>query len=158
MIKEMMYLAEIEKNKGKNIISLGVGVPHYKMPKYIRESVVKAVTSKNDIDKYTFFAGMPKLRRLIANKAAEEIGITTSEDNILVTAGSMGALFYSILAIIEKGNEVILLSPYFASYAQQISLAGGRVVEVALKEPEDKNGTYSIDLDKIAKSITKKQN
>lgn len=154
MIKEMMYLAEIEKRKGKNIVSLGVGVPHFRMPKYIRNEISKLLIEKNDIDKYTFFAGMPNLRKLIAEKVTKELKIKTSENNILVTPGSMAGLFYSILTIIDKGDEVILLSPYFASYAQQVYLAEGKIIEVPLKE--SKSGNFSIDLERVKKSITGK--
>jgi len=153
IIKEMMYLAQQEIQKGKNIISLSVGIPYYPMPKYIKEELIKKLNDKPDIDKYTFFVGIPKLRQMIAKKINNEIGIKADEDNILITPGSMAALKYTIEALVDEGDEVVVFSPYFVSYGEQIKLAGGKVVEVPLKIV---NGGYQIDLEKTEKAINKK--
>lgn len=155
IIKEMMFLAEKEQRKGKSIISLGVGIPYYKMPQSIKSAVIKELQENPVIDKYTFFAGLPKLRQLIATTTTQ-LGIASEEGNILITPGSMASLLYSMLTLINEGDEVIIPSPYFPSYIQQISIAGGHVVEAPLIEPKDKKDTFHLDLNKIAASITKK--
>lgn len=156
IIKEMMYKAHVEERKGKNIVSLGVGIPYYKMPQAMRIALSKTLFEKEDIDKYTFFPGLPKLRKLIAKESSRQLNMPVSENQILVTAGSMAALLYSILTLIQKGDEVMLLSPYFCSYEQQINLAEGKIVEVPLIEPKNKNESYHLNLELIEKSITKK--
>lgn len=156
IIKGMMMLAEEEQKKGKNIISLGVGIPYYKMPQTMRDEVIKELQENPNIDKYTSFAGISKLRKLIAQMSSNKLGIPTEEENILITPGSMAALLYSMMGILDEGDEVIVPSPYFVSYAHQISMAGGRVVEVPLIEPKNNNDTYRLDLQKIKNSITKK--
>jgi aspartate/methionine/tyrosine aminotransferase len=153
IIKEMMVLAEIEKRKGREVISLGVGIPHYRMPKYIRDSITETLQTKPDIDKYTYFAGLPKLRQLIASQAQAELSIPTTEDNILITPGSMAGLLYTMTALLNPGDEVIIPSPYFPSYKQQIHLAGATVVESALKVID---GKYELDLEDIKAKITQK--
>lgn len=156
IIKEMMYLAHEEEKKGKNIVSLGVGIPHYKMPSYIREEVVKSLQQNENIDKYTFFAGIPSLRQEIARQSSLSLSLPVTEDNIIVTPGSMAALLYSFTAMLNQDDEVIVLSPYFASYSQQIQLSGGKIVEVALIEPDDNNSPYSLDIPAIKKAVTPK--
>ncbi len=151
-IKEIMYLTEKEKEKGKNIISLSVGIPYYPMPKYIKDNLFK-VLENSDVDKYTFFAGLSQLRDLIAKKSTETLGIKTNRENILITAGSMSALMYTVTALIEENDEIIIPSPYFASYKEQIAINGGKVIEVPLVI---KNNSYQLDLEKIEKAITKK--
>ena len=153
IIKEMMYLAQNEIKKGKNIISLSVGIPYYPMPKYIKEEVAKRLIKKPDVDKYTFFVGLPELRQIIAKKITNELGVKTDEENILITPGSMAALKYAIEALVDEGDEVIVFSPYFSSYGEQIKLSGGKVVEVPLKIVENE---YHLDLEKTEKAISKK--
>lgn len=155
-IKKMMALAFEETRKGKEIVSLSVGIPFYKMPKYLKEQTLKALAEKADIDKYTFFAGMDKLRDLIASKIRDQMQIKTTREEILITPGSMGALMYTMTTILNKGDEVILFSPYFSSHAEQIKLAEGIPVEVPLIEPNKKDGFYRIDFDLLNKKINKK--
>lgn len=156
IIKEMMYLAQKEIEKGREIISLGVGIPFYKMPSYIREGIIKALQTDPTIDKYTFFPGMPKLRKLIAQKDSEKLGFEVTENNILITAGSMGALLYASLALVQNPeDEIILPSPYFSSYAEQIKLAGGTPREVPMIEPNSSKESYRLDVDAIKRAITK---
>jgi aminotransferase len=156
IIKEMMYLAEEEKNKGKEVVSLGVGIPYYKMPEQIRNKVIESLRTIPDIDKYTFFPGLPKLRAIIAEQDSQKLGIEAKPDDILITPGSMAALLYATMALINEGDEMIILSPYFSSYAEQVILAGGKPVEVPLKKTSEKNGLYQLDLEKIGNAITSK--
>ncbi|KKS98378.1 MAG: class I/II aminotransferase [Candidatus Gottesmanbacteria bacterium GW2011_GWA2_43_14] len=154
VIKEMMYLGAMEKAKGRDIVSLGVGLPFYPAPQFIHEEVVKALKSKRDIDKYTLLTGLPVLRRIIAALSAQMLGFAVTDEEILVTPGSMAALFDSLLALVNPGDEVILPSPYFSSNAEQVSLASGKVVPVAMTI-DGENG-YRLDVAAIKKAISKK--
>lgn len=154
VIKEMMYLGAQEIAKGKDIVSLGVGLPFYPAPKFIHEHVINKLNTKADIDKYTLLIGLTTLRNIIAEKATKELDMQISADEILITPGSMAALLYSMLALINPGDEVILPSPYFSSNGEQVSIAQGIVVPVAMIE--DPKFGFRLDVDKIAKSITKR--
>lgn len=154
VIKEMMYLGALETQKGKSIVSLGVGIPFYPAPENIHAYVKKELDLNPDIDKYTLLIGLPKLRQIIADKSAIQMGFPVSSEEILITPGSMSGLLYSILTLINPGDEVILPSPYFSSNAEQVSLSQGVVVAVPMIE--DKNVGYRLDVLKIARSITKK--
>lgn len=154
VIKEMMYLGAKEKDAGKNIVSLGVGLPFYPAPDFIHQHAIKQIMQKSDIDKYTLLTGLPRLRKIIAQKSANDLGFPVTTEEILITPGSMAALFYSMLALVNPSDEVILPSPYFSSHAEQISLAQGKVVPVPMFE--DKEIGYRLDLNTIEKAINRK--
>ncbi len=154
VIKEMMYLGAQEEQKGRDIVSLGVGIPFYPAPKHIHEHVIKQLAQKPNIDKYTLLIGLPKLRELIADISTRDLGLPVTSGEILVTPGSMAALFYAALTIVDDGDEVILPSPYFSSYAEQVGLAGGIPVPVSLKTDENKR--LRLDVPAIERAITNK--
>lgn len=154
VIKEMMYLGALEQKKGKDIISLGVGLPFYPAPEFIHQHAVKVLKDKKDIDKYTLLTGLPELRTITAEISQNLLGIETSPDNILITPGSMAGLLYSMLTLVNPGDEVILPSPYFSSYGEQVAIAGGIAVPVAMIE-DNKTG-YRLNVLKIKKAISNK--
>lgn len=154
VIKEMMYLGAKERESGKSIVSLGVGLPFYPAPDFIHQHAIKQLKQKADIDKYTLLIGLPKLREIIAQKSSNDLGFPMTTDEILITPGSMAALFYSVLALVNPGEEVILPSPYFSSHAEQISLAQGKIVPVPMIK--DKFKGYRLDIKAIEKAANKK--
>lgn len=155
-IKEMMYLTGKEIEKGRDIVSLSVGIPFYRMPKKIRDHVTEKLSEKPNIDKYTFLTGMPELRTAIVEDIKRSLGLDATIDEILVTPGSMGGLMYTMTAILNKGDEVIMFSPYFSSHAEQIKLSEGVPVAIPLIRPKEKDGHYRIDLEAVKKAINKK--
>ena len=68
---------------------------------------------------------MPELRQAIVKDIKNKLEIEATEEEILVTPGSMGALMYTMTAILNKGDEIILFSPYFSSHVEQIKLSEG---------------------------------
>lgn len=154
VIKEMMYLGAQEAQKGKSVVSLGVGIPFYPASENIHEYSKQQIDQNPDIDKYTLLIGLPKLRQVISDQSTQKLGFVVSQDEILITPGSMSALLYSILALVNPGEEVILPSPYFSSNAEQVSLSQGKVVAVPMIE--ERNIGYRLDVERIVKSISKK--
>lgn len=154
VIKEMMYLGAQEKEKGRDIVSLGVGIPYYPAPKHIHDYAIRMLNEKPDIDKYTLLTGLPELRRIIADRSSQILGFKVAADEILITPGSMSALLYSFLALINPGDEVILPSPYFSSNGEQVAIASGKVIQVAMIE--DKKYGYRLDVGKIKTALSKK--
>lgn len=154
VIKEMMYLGALEQNKGKDVTSLGVGLPFYPAPDFIHQHAINVLKNKKDIDKYTLLTGLPELRKIVATLSQNLLGIETSPDDILITPGSMAGLFYSMLTLVNPGDEVILPSPYFSSNGEQVSIAGGKPIPVPMIE--DKIMGYRLDIDKIRKAISNK--
>jgi len=121
------------KAKGIDVISLSLGEPDFNTPDYIKEAAKKAID--DNFSKYPPVPGYNDLREAISKKFREENGISYSPEQIVVSAGGKHSLINVILCLINPGDEVILLAPYWVSYYDQIILAGGKpvVVETTLE-------------------------
>jgi aspartate aminotransferase len=121
------------KAKGIDIISLSLGEPDFNTPDYIKEAAKKAIDE--NYTKYPPVPGYNDLREAISNKFRDENGINYSPDQIIVSAGGKHSLINVILSIVNPGDEVIILAPYWVSYYDQIILAGGKpvIVEATLE-------------------------
>ena len=138
------------KAKGLDIISLSLGEPDFNTPDYIKDAAKKAID--DNYSKYPPVPGYNDLREAISNKFRVENGINYTPDQIVVSAGGKHSLINVILSIVNPGEEVIILAPYWVSYYDQIILAGGKpvVVEAAL----DKD--FKVSPEQIEVVITKK--
>ena len=119
------------KAKGFDIISLSLGEPDFNTPDYIKEAAKKAID--DNYSKYPPVPGYNDLREAISNKFREENGIDYSPDQIVVSAGGKHSIINVILTIINPGDEVVLLAPYWVSYFDQVILAGGKPVVIDAK-------------------------
>jgi aspartate aminotransferase len=121
------------KAKGLDIISLSLGEPDFNTPDYIKDAAIKAVN--DNYSKYAPVSGYPDLRNAISVKFREENGIIYSPEQVVVSTGGKHSIINVILSIINPGDEVIILAPYWVSYYDQILLAGGKpvVVEASLE-------------------------
>jgi aspartate aminotransferase len=134
--------------EGQTVYNLTAGELATDTPDYIQ----KAVAQKLHLNKYTPVAGLPELRERIAAHNREFYGLDWIEPaNVVVTGGAKPALYATLLALINPGDEVILPVPAWAtSYRPLIELAGGTVVEVPLTE------AYDLDPALIKASLTPK--
>jgi aspartate aminotransferase len=123
------------KAKGFDIISLSLGEPDFNTPGYIKEAAKKAID--DNYSKYPPVPGYNDLREAISKKFRDENGINYSPEQIVVSAGGKHSLINVILSIINPGDEVILLAPYWVSYWDQIILAGGKPVVIDAKLEND---------------------
>jgi aspartate aminotransferase len=121
------------KAKGIDIISLSLGEPDFNTPDYIKEAAKKAID--DNYSRYPPVPGYDDLRKAISKKFKDENGIIYSPDQIVVSAGGKHSLINVILSIINPGDEVIILAPYWVSYYDQIIFAGGIpvVIETTLE-------------------------
>lgn len=121
-IKEMPLLA----SRVGGCVSLGQGIPSFPTPVHIREAVYRAMLDDGESGKYTLGPGMPALRRAIAARLLTERGLQADPDSeICITVGAMEALSAAILTVVDRGDEVILPSPNYASHIEQVLLAEG---------------------------------
>lgn len=127
------------KAAGEPVIGFGAGEPDFPTPDYIVQAAV-AAANEPAMHKYTANKGLPELRRAIAEKTLRDSGVEVDpETNILVTNGGKQAVFQSFAAVIDPGDEVLLPAPYWTTYPEAITLAGGIPVEVfAFAEQEYK--------------------
>jgi aspartate/methionine/tyrosine aminotransferase len=114
-------------------VNLGQGFPDFGWPPEILEAAARAVVEGSN--QYAPSRGLPALREAVAAHYARHQALELSADNICVTSGATEALAAAILATVEPGDEVIVLTPAYDAYAPLIRRAGGVVREVALQPP-----------------------
>lgn len=132
-------------------INLGQGFPDTDGPEEVREAAVRALRDGRG-NQYPPGPGIPELRTAVADHQRRFYGLRYDPDTeVLVTAGATEAIAASLLALVEPGDEVIALEPYYDSYAASIAMAGGTRVPVTLR-PRD--GTYHLDLDELRDAVT----
>lgn len=117
------------KAKGIDIISLSIGEPDFNTPDYIKEAAKKAID--DNYSKYPPVPGYADLREAISRKFKTENNISYSPDQIVVSAGGKHSLINIILSIVNPGEEVIILAPYWVSYYDQVIFAEGKPVVIS---------------------------
>jgi N-succinyldiaminopimelate aminotransferase len=134
-------------------INLGQGFPDTDGPEEIREAAVRALRDGRG-NQYPPGPGVPELRTAITAHQQRRYGLAYDPDTeVLVTAGATEAIAAALLALVEPGDEVIALEPYFDSYAACIAMAGGRRVPVTLRAHAEE-GRFRLDLDELRDAVT----
>jgi len=136
--------------KGIDIISLSLGEPDFNTPDYIKEAAKKAID--DNFSKYPPVPGYTDLREAISNKFKVENGINYSPDQIIVSAGGKHSLINVILSIVNPGEEVIILAPYWVSYFDQVIIAEGNPVVIKARLEND----FKIKPEQLEAAITNK--
>ena len=145
-------LAEVNrlKSQGKDIISFGLGEPDFDTPSNIKEAAINAI--KQNYTHYGPSAGIQALREAIANYISNSRKIKVDPDEVVVTPGGKPVIFYSILCLVNPGDEVIYPNPGYPIYESIINFAGAKAVPVPIIE--EKN--FSLDVRQLKKLITSK--
>lgn len=117
------------KLKGVDIISLSLGEPDFKTPKFIQEAAAIDIKSEKFFA-YPPVAGYLDLKESLAKKLKEENGLESKAENIVVSAGAKQSIANAMLCLVDPGDEVIVFSPYWVSYVEIIKLAGGNPIFV----------------------------
>ena len=138
------------KAKGIDVISLSLGEPDFNTPDYIKEAAKKAID--DNYSKYPPVPGYNDLREAISSKFRRENGLNYSPEQIIVSAGAKHSLINVILSIVNPGDEVILLAPYWVSYYDQVVIAEGKPVVIKATLEND----FKIRAEELEASITDK--
>jgi aspartate aminotransferase len=146
---KMKELAGQKKAEGKNIISFTVGEPDFDTPKHIVEAAKKALDDGKT--RYLDAPGLPELREAVANMEKNDNNVPCDKSNVLITPTKQ-AIFETILATINEGEEVIMPDPAWVTYEPCVQLAGGKAVPVVTT---DEHG-FRILPEKVAELITDK--
>lgn len=115
--------------KLKDPINLSIGQPDFPVPDAVKKAAIDAINA--DHNGYTLSQGIAALRERIARDLVDDLGWPTgiggpgSDTGIIVTAGTSGALFLSLMAVVSPGDEVVLPDPYFVAYPSMVKLLGG---------------------------------
>ncbi len=145
---EVLVRARALERQGRHIIHLEIGEPDQDTPANIVEAAVEAL--HQGATHYGPSAGLPDLREAIAEDVSKSRGIKVSADEVVVVPGGKPIIFFTILALIEEGDEVIYPNPGFPIYESMINFLGGKAVPVHLREDRD----FRLDVDELAKDIT----
>jgi hypothetical protein len=119
--------------KGENVIGFGAGEPDFPTPANVVEAAARACHEVR-YHKYTPAAGLPELRDAIATKTMRDSGFQCQASQVLVTNGGKHAVFTAFAALCDPGDEVICPAPYWTTYPEAITLAGGAPVVVQTDE------------------------
>ena len=111
--------------KIKDPIDLSIGQPDFDVPSVIKEKAIESIRS--GFNHYTPTAGIPELRGKIKNKLAKKNKIRVRPEQVLVTSGTTGGIFLSFFTLIDPGDEVIILDPYFVAYKELAKLCGAKI-------------------------------
>ena len=119
--------------KGENVIGFGAGEPDFPTPENIVAAAERACRDPK-MHKYTPAAGLPALREAIAAKTLRDSGFSCQASQVLVTNGGKHAVFVAFAALCDPGDEVICPAPYWTTYPEAITLAGGVPIVVQTDE------------------------
>lgn len=124
----MTARARAMKESGQDVISLAAGEPDFNTPDAICEVAIQAI--RDGKTKYTASSGIPTLKAAIAKKLERDSGIDAKPAEIVVSCGAKHSIYNACMALVNPGDEVILLAPYWMTYADQVRLAGGTPVVI----------------------------
>jgi aspartate aminotransferase len=136
--------------QGMDVISFAAGEPDFKTPDSICDVAIEAMRS--GFTKYTAGRGIQDLRDTVAEKLNRENGIKVKSSEVIISCGAKHALFNALMALVNPGDEVIIIAPYWMTYSEQVAVAGGIPVLVHAKAENDFVPTY----DDVAAAITPK--
>jgi aspartate aminotransferase len=138
---------ELER-QGKDVIHLEIGEPDFDTPSNIVNAAVNALNA--GWTHYGPSAGYPELRETIAAEVSRTRGVRVGADEVVVVPGGKPIIFFSILALVDQGDEVIYPNPGFPIYESMIRYVGGRAIPVRLREERD----FAFDVDEFSALIT----
>ena len=145
---KVLAQAQALEAKGIDVVHLEIGEPDFDTPQNICRAATTAINKG-----YTHYCnsqGILPLRAEIAKEIERTRGVSVDPDRIIVTPGAKPIMFYSILALLEEGDEAIYPNPLFPIYESMINFTGAKPVAVPLREELD----FSLDVDELKSKIT----
>ena len=144
---EVLNRARALEKQGKEIIHLEIGEPDFDTPSNVVEAGVAAL--RKGWTHYGPSAGLPELRQTIAEYVSRTRGVEVASDEVVVVPGGKPIIFFTILALIESGDEVIYPNPGFPIYESMINYVGAKAVPIRLREELD----FRLDVNELASLI-----
>jgi aspartate/methionine/tyrosine aminotransferase len=145
---EVLNRARALEKQGKEIIHLEIGEPDFDTPANVVEAGVDAL--RKGWTHYGPSAGLPELRQTIADYVSRTRKVPISSDEVVVVPGGKPIIFFTILALIESGDEVLYPNPGFPIYESMVNYSVGKGIPIPLREERD----FSVDVKELASLIT----
>jgi len=147
---QILAKAQALEAQGRHIIHMEIGQPDFKTPQNIIDAAYRAMNA--GYTGYTPTPGLLQARKVIAEYAAGHKKITTSADEVVIVPGGKPVMFYTMLMLVNPGDEVVYPNPSFPIYESCINFAGGMPVPLQLSAEND----FRVDLEAFKKLITPK--
>src|SRR5262245_3289130 len=144
----MQTRARAMRAQGIDVISFGAGEPDFDTPQRIKDAAVRALASGQT--KYTEVGGIPELRAAVCRKLERDHGLAYTPDEITVSCGAKHTLYNLVMALVNPGDEVLIPSPYWVSYPEQVRLLGGVPVPVPTREATG----FDLDPSELRRAVT----
>ena len=145
---KMAQMARNLKAQGHDVISLAIGEPDFDTPDHIKMAAIKALSE--GFTKYTPVVGIPDLLTAISNKFKRDNNLDYATNQIMVSTGAKQSIFNVAFALLEEGDECIIIAPYWVSYADIIKMTGATPVMVSAGFEQD----YKVTAEQIENAIT----
>jgi aspartate/methionine/tyrosine aminotransferase len=134
--------------QGRSVVHLEIGEPDFDTPENVREAAKRAIDA--GMTHYPPFPGIPELREAIAADSAKRRGFAPDPQNVFVTVGGKGVMYYAILALVDPGDEVIVPDPGYPIYESVTRFVGGTAVPIAIRQENN----FRLDPDELASLVT----
>ena len=144
---EVLNKARALERQGKSIIHLEIGEPDFDTPANVIDAGVDAL--RKGWTHYGPSAGLPDLRQALAEYVSRTRGVKVTSDEVVVVPGGKPIIFFTMLALVDDGDEVIYPNPGFPIYESMIHYVGGRPIPIHLKEERD----FALDVNELAALI-----
>jgi aspartate aminotransferase len=144
----MQAKAKAMRAQGIDVISFGAGEPDFDTPRRIKDAAIRAIEQGQT--KYTEVGGVPELRAAVCQKFKRDNGLDYAPDEVTVSCGAKHTLYNLFMALVNPGDEVLIPSPYWVSYPEQVRLLGG--VPVAVDTPESTG--FDLDPAELRRAVT----
>ena len=145
---KMAKLGRELRAKGIDVIDLSLGEPDFDTPQHIKDAAKKAID--DNWSHYTPVPGFLDLREAVCTKLKRDNNLDYKPENIVVSTGAKQSLANTILALVDKGDEVIIPTPYWVTYSELVKIAGGKVVEIKTSAKEG----FKISPEQLEEAIT----
>src|ERR1700687_242224 len=146
----MQAKARAMRAQGIDVISFGAGEPDFDTPARIKAAAIRALETGQA--KYTEVGGVPELRAAVCQKLKRDHGLEYAPDEVTVSCGAKHTLYNIVMALVNPGDEVLIPSPYWVSYPEQVQLLGGVPVPVETLESTG----FDLDPEAVRRAVTAK--
>lgn len=147
---KMARLSRELKNQGAEIINLSVGEPDFDTPRHIKDAAIRAIN--DGVTSYPPVPGFPELRKAVADKYQQDLGLSYEPSQVVVSTGGKQTLINILMTIVDPGDEIVLPAPYWVSYPEMIKMVGGQLVPI----PTTVDVDYKITPEQLQAAITDK--
>ena len=127
-------LANRLRAEGKDVINFGTGEPDFDTPENIKEAAIRAI--RDGKTKYTAASGLPALKEAICARLEADLGVSYKPGEIVVASGAKHSIYIALCCMLNPGDEVIIPAPYWVTYSEAVSMAGGTPVILQTTEAE----------------------